>query len=394
MTGVSYSDTFDGEDKKDLIHEVDGWDLGVPDYVPKNGDCFYGVFKLPLDRPSWEFVPGNAIQTGVTLMHSRRFGSRSSAEACSAVDILPTSVNEEGAGGYVHEFESDMGSYNQFPPTVSPRPSSSTYNPTYSPSVTGRPTITRGVVPEEVGVMPNDVVDETDVPQTEDFTTSNIARKVRIGFKHEQNFVGVIALKEVQIYDSTGTNIAIGKTATQKSDFSEDTVASKAIDGDLNTFSHTAHVGYNAWWEVDLGSSVAIDNIHVINRDCIGTEDCLTRLSYATLDLIDEEGNIVASRGFGDTSGMTELDFDFVGGEESPATTQSTPTATPPPTAEPPSAGLYNTSPDSWYASRVRIQLSEFDGLSPLSLKEGKFVFCLHSFSTLLPVLFLMIIAH
>ncbi|KAL3796388.1 hypothetical protein HJC23_004185 [Cyclotella cryptica] len=404
MTGATFASTFDGSDAFNLQHEQDQWDLGVPSYTPKNGDCFYSVFKLPLDRQTWEFRPGNAVQGGISLLHSRRFGSRATPEACSAVDILPASVNQGALGGYIHEFET-LQNYNQFPPTVSPRPSSAaSYYPTYLPSVTARPTIPRGIVPEEfspqlnsstysdgVGVTPDEMGDGDGVVDVQpDRTKSNIARKVRI--EHLEAEVGIISLKEVQVYDSNGNNVAIGKTATQSTDYSSSHVASMANDGDLETFSHTASNGNSPWWEVDLGASIAIDTIHVVNRDC-QSADCLARLSYATLSLVDESGKVVARRNFGDTSGQEELDFDFSVSDvvasdpsnpppfvalESPIASPMGPAPTYLPTYLPsvtakPTIGQLSVDNDisiSNIAQKVRIQLPDSAGAGQLGIRE------------------------
>eukprot|EP00585_Thalassiosira_rotula_P011336 CAMPEP_0196133664 /NCGR_PEP_ID=MMETSP0910-20130528/2793_1 /TAXON_ID=49265 /ORGANISM="Thalassiosira rotula, Strain GSO102" /LENGTH=1170 /DNA_ID=CAMNT_0041393411 /DNA_START=157 /DNA_END=3669 /DNA_ORIENTATION=+ len=76
-------------------------DVGVPDYGPTKGDCFYAVMALP---PSDDAdVPPDRNE--VKLVHSRRFGSRNAGEACSAMDVLPTSIRKDTPGGYLHEFE-------------------------------------------------------------------------------------------------------------------------------------------------------------------------------------------------------------------------------------------------------------------------------------------------
>ena len=295
------------------------------------------------------------MASGVKLLHSRRFGSKSSAEACSAVDILPIHVNEDGLGGYKHEFASEEN-YNDFPPTVSPRPSSSTYYPTYLPSVTARPTIPLGVVPEEVGgdstvsVNPDSMVEFALV----DLTTSNVARRVKI--HHDTNPEGILSMKEVEIYDAEGINVAVEKgVASQSSNYSEEHTAEKAIDGDFDTFSHTQSNGYNEWWEVDLGRDVAIDRIVITNRDC-EVANCLVRLSYAVMDLLDDSGKVVARRNFYDTSQMNVLEFSFlsgVGDGSVPQQQDGVPTYSPTylpsvtarPTAELPSAGSLLDSP-------------------------------------------------
>ena len=62
-------------------------------------------------------------------------------------------------------------------------------------------------------------------------------RKVKIQLDDGRNYVN---LREVEVYDYNGANVAKGKTATQSSNWDEDDPsASKAVDGDLNTISHT-----------------------------------------------------------------------------------------------------------------------------------------------------------
>ena len=78
---------------------------------------------------------------------------------------------------------------------------------------------------------------------------------------------------------TTPTNVALGKTATQSSDYLT-YEASKAVDGntdgDLNngSVSHTDNSG-EKWWEVDLGELYFIDDIKIWNR----TDCCSDRLS-------------------------------------------------------------------------------------------------------------------
>jgi YVTN family beta-propeller protein len=71
------------------------------------------------------------------------------------------------------------------------------------------------------------------------------------------------------------TNLAVGKAAKQSSTYSP-AVASRAVDGNTNgafgagSLSHTNSQA-NAWWQVDLGASRAIDRIRLWNRtDCCG----------------------------------------------------------------------------------------------------------------------------
>jgi hypothetical protein len=47
-------------------------------------------------------------------------------------------------------------------------------------------------------------------------------------------------MREVQVFDTSGVNIALNKSATQSStDTGHSWFASKAVNGNLNDFSHT-----------------------------------------------------------------------------------------------------------------------------------------------------------
>ena len=62
-------------------------------------------------------------------------------------------------------------------------------------------------------------------------------------------------------------NVALNKNATQSSTYNSSFPASKAVDGDTDTFQHTtsADGGYS-WWEVDLGNSTSIHTLKLIPR--------------------------------------------------------------------------------------------------------------------------------
>lgn len=74
-------------------------------------------------------------------------------------------------------------------------------------------------------------------------------------------------------------NVALSKSASQISTYDGTTVASNAVDNDINgayangSITHTNY-DLNAWWQVDLGSSVAVSSVVVWNR----TDCCSTRL--------------------------------------------------------------------------------------------------------------------
>jgi hypothetical protein len=94
---------------------------------------------------------------------------------------------------------------------------------------------------------------------------------------------GYLSLAEVQVFgtpgNSSSTNVALGKAASQSSTFSGFTSdgPGSAVDGnqDGNFFNgsvtHT-NLDINAWWQVDLGASAAIGSVVISNRtDCCGT---------------------------------------------------------------------------------------------------------------------------
>jgi hypothetical protein len=75
-------------------------------------------------------------------------------------------------------------------------------------------------------------------------------------------------------------NVALGKPASQQS-VAWDGVASRAVDGNTHgnyhagSVTHTADSSSQAWWQVDLLSSYAIDEIAIWNR----TDCCADRLT-------------------------------------------------------------------------------------------------------------------
>jgi hypothetical protein len=88
-----------------------------------------------------------------------------------------------------------------------------------------------------------------------------------------------LQLAEVQVFGApVGTNLAAGKTAAQSSTY---TSASNAVDGNTNgdfsrgSVSHTWGAETYPWWQVDLGSSAAINTVVIWNR----TDCCQERLT-------------------------------------------------------------------------------------------------------------------
>ena len=115
---------------------------------------------------------------------------------------------------------------------------------------------------------------------------SKNARFVRIELPGSSR---ILTLAEVEIF-SNGKNIATNGTATQSSTHGN-AVASRAIDGNKDSDynkggqTHTKNEGStNAWWELDLQSTLSVDKIAIWNRQ--GFEG---RLDGFTLTLLDSD---------------------------------------------------------------------------------------------------------
>ncbi|XP_070555725.1 uncharacterized protein [Ptychodera flava] len=82
--------------------------------------------------------------------------------------------------------------------------------------------------------------------------------------------LGLIAV--VCSYQAGPVNVAVGKPASQSSNWSAGSTADKAVDGNTETYwsgnSCTAtNADPNAWWKVDLQSEHAVDHVVLINRE-------------------------------------------------------------------------------------------------------------------------------
>jgi hypothetical protein len=139
------------------------------------------------------------------------------------------------------------------------------------------------------------------------------AQKVKL----RQEITGLhLQVFEVSVMNSTGANVAEGKTATQSSTFVTKSGRSfdayHAVDGDHDTFSHTNDA--NPWLEIDLGDSSEISSVRILNRWCRDSSDpsgCLCRLSGAVLSLVDNLGALITSLTIGDTCGQSTLEYVF-----------------------------------------------------------------------------------
>lgn len=114
-------------------------------------------------------------------------------------------------------------------------------------------------------------------------------RYVRI----QKSTTGVLSLAEVQVWGISGSpvqNLSEGRPVAQSSTRAGG-VASRAVDGNTSGLWTDASVTHTdpeagAWWEVDLGASVAIDRIDIFNR----TDCCSERLSQFYVLVSDSPG--------------------------------------------------------------------------------------------------------
>ena len=93
-----------------------------------------------------------------------------------------------------------------------------------------------------------------------------IARYIKISNSNGEALV----FAELEVF-SNGTNVALRKTATQSSTRYKNSIASNAIDGNLDgvdngDLARTAKEE-SVWWQVDLGREYSIETIRIWNRD-------------------------------------------------------------------------------------------------------------------------------
>jgi hypothetical protein len=112
---------------------------------------------------------------------------------------------------------------------------------------------------------------------------------IRIVAKQNEPDNNYLSLAEVQVWDQSGKNVALGKTPTQSSTWAGIASASRAVDGNTSGNwgdSSTTHTynGKDQYWELNLGEKYTIKEIKIFNRrDC-----CQKRLEGATLLLVND----------------------------------------------------------------------------------------------------------
>lgn len=113
-----------------------------------------------------------------------------------------------------------------------------------------------------------------------------------VGITLDNDFLHVNQVEVYGIYSTIGLlNLALNKPAEQSSTFG-DSVASKAVDGSLDSISQTESTGDEKFWIVDLEAVALIRQIKIHNRqDC-----CKERLNGAKVSILDDDkGTTLAS---------------------------------------------------------------------------------------------------
>ena len=107
-------------------------------------------------------------------------------------------------------------------------------------------------------------------------------------------------------------NIALGRPTEQKCQYYTYD-SSRAVDGDVHSYSMTCRNSNNEWWKVNLDSGSVINKIVVLNRvDC-----CQYRLDYANVEILDESGEVLSVQNVGKTSETGKVVFFYDGIEGS-----------------------------------------------------------------------------
>ena len=249
-------------------------------------------------------------------------------------------------------------------PTAMPVTTAPTKHPVTQAPTTSSPTIP--VTSSPTSTPPSSVAPTSTSPSKSPTTAPTLyslcsrTRKVKIELLsgEDLNFI------EVQVY-SSGNEIATNKVASQSSTLKDNAPkfgAGRAVDGLMNTFSHTQAQSGPVWWEVDLGVEHLIDSVTIMNRWCQDISDpngCLCRLSSATIILINGQEEVIATQSVGeDTCGQVELSFDF--------SCIPSPSATLSPVASP---TVSQCTSDTHEARKVKIELSSGEDLNLIEVQ-------------------------
>ena len=95
------------------------------------------------------------------------------------------------------------------------------------------------------------------------------------GTPYQNQDAYALNILELEVYDSSGTNIAQGKSATARSQYPGDHQPVLAFDGSLDTKYRSNYDDKDDWLEVDLGSVIDIHKIVIRHPDSEAMKDGL-----------------------------------------------------------------------------------------------------------------------
>ena len=102
---------------------------------------------------------------------------------------------------------------------------------------------------------------------------------------------GHLSLREIEVYDEAGDNVALNKTATSSSAHTSGGVTpDMAVNGVTNDIYYTGKTLSPEWWQVDLGSELNIAKIKVFRQ---GDDTFEKRLDGAKIQLLAADGTTV-----------------------------------------------------------------------------------------------------
>ncbi|XP_077866770.1 uncharacterized protein LOC102809222 [Saccoglossus kowalevskii] len=133
-----------------------------------------------------------------------------------------------------------------------------------------------------------DIITESQTSQSNIYfecTNPIIGRYVSMQLVDKSEYLNFCEMRVMaEEYQPILANVAIGKTATQSSDWSPSFPASNAVDGNTNTnwgsgSCTSTQKEHGAWWKVDLGAKYFVYEVIVTNRkDC-----CETRIANSEI---------------------------------------------------------------------------------------------------------------
>ena len=158
--------------------------------------------------------------------------------------------------------------------------------------------------PTQITVVPDT---QTETETDSGFGTDDVkGQYVRLwqGDPYQSRDAYALNILELEVYDSSGTNIAQGKTATARSQYPGDHQPVLAFDGSLDTKYRSNYDNEEDWLEVDLGSVIDIHKI-VIRHP--GSEDVYEGVAMKDglrgyIEIFNGDGTIGKTTQIGETS--------------------------------------------------------------------------------------------